>query len=306
MKKIIIAGGSGFLGQVLTNYFQDKVEKIVIFSRSEEKLVGNVHYLLWDGKTLGDWTSSLNNSDVLINLAGKSVDCRYHQKNKDLIMSSRIDATRVLGQAIEMCTNPPKVWLNSSTATIYRHSLVKEMDETTGEIGKGFSVNVATNWEREFFGFSLRNTRQVALRTSIVLGKGGGAFPALLNLTKMGFGGKQGDGKQMVSWIHEEDFVSAVNYIIQQEQIDGVINVVAPKPVTNEKFMQLLRKETGVSFGLPMSKTLLKIGATVIRTEPELILKSRNVIPKRLEESGFQFNYMSVKETLENLTNSKS
>jgi len=305
MKNLIIAGGSGFLGRVLTNYFQDKVEKIVILSRSEEKIKGNIHYLHWDGKTLGDWSASLNGSDVLINLAGKSVDCRYHQKNKDLILSSRTDATRVLGQAIEECTDPPKIWINSSTATIYRHSLNKEMDETTGEIGQGFSVKVATSWEHEFFSFSLKQTRQVALRTSIVLGKSGGAFPALLNLTKMGFGGKQGDGKQKISWIHEEDFVRAVHFIIQQNGISGVINVVAPKPVSNENFMELLRKETSAPFGLPMGKTLLRIGARIIQTEPELILKSRNVIPKRLEENGFQFYYKSLKESLEHLTNSK-
>ena len=305
MKTVVIAGGSGFLGKVLTNYFQDKVEKIVILSRSEEKIIDNVHYLQWDGKSLGEWTTSLNGSDVLINLAGKSVDCRYHQKNKDLIMSSRIDSTRVLGQAIEACTNPPKVWLNSSTATIYRHSLDKEMDEITGEIGEGFSVDVATTWEREFFSFSLPKTGQIALRTSIVLGKDGGAFPALLNLTKMGIGGKQGDGKQMISWIHEEDFVHGVHHIIQQKEFSGVINVVSPKPISNEKFMQLLRKETKTPFGLPMGKALLKIGASIIKTEPELLLKSRNVIPKRLEENGFQFKYKSLKEALENLINNK-
>lgn len=305
MKTVVIAGGSGFLGRTLTNYFQDKVEKIVILSRSEEKIEGNIHYLQWDGKTLGPWSTSIDGSNVLINLAGKSVDCRYHQKNKDLIMSSRIDATRVLGQAIEECADPPKVWLNSSTATIYRHSLDKEMDETTGEIGKGFSVNVATAWEREFFGFSLPKTRQVALRTSIPSTMEGGAFPPLLNLTKMGFGGKQGHGMQMISWIHEEDFVRAVHHIIQQKEISSVINIVAPKPVTNEKFMQLLRNETGAPFGLPMGKTLLHIGGRIINTEPELILKSRNVIPKRLQKNGFQFNYESLTETLEHLINQK-
>ena len=305
MKKIIIAGGTGFLGRVLTHYFQDKVEKIVILSRSKEKIVDNIHYLPWDGKTLGAWTNSIEGSDVLINLAGKSVDCRYHQKNKDLILSSRLETTKVLGQAIMLCTIPPKVWLNSSTATIYRHSLDKEMDELTGDIGSGFSVNVATAWEREFFSFSLLKTRQVALRTSIVLGKGGGAFPPLLNLTKMGLGGKQGNGRQMISWIHEEDFTLALHHIIQQQELSGVINVVAPTPITNEKFMRLLRKETSAPFGLPLGETLLKIGASMIKTEPELILKSRNVIPKRLEENGFQFKYKSINETLENLIKSK-
>ncbi|MBL4663086.1 MAG: TIGR01777 family oxidoreductase [Flavobacteriaceae bacterium] len=307
MKTLIIAGGNGFLGKILTEYFKSKVEKIVILSRSEEKIIGNVHYILWDGKTLGDWSKILDGSDVLINLAGKPVDCRYHQKNKDLILSSRTNSTKVLGQAIEECSQPPKVWLNSSTATIYRHSLDKEMDETTGEIGQGFSVDVATAWEQEFFRCTLSNTRQVALRTSIVLGNQGGAFPTLRNLTKMGFGGKQGNGKQKISWIHEEDFVHAVHYIIQQKEISGVINVVSPKPVTNEKFMRLLRKGTGTPFGIPMGKTLLKIGARIIQTEPELILKSRNVIPKRLVENGFQFNYESIQETITNLTsNNKS
>lgn len=179
------------------------------------------------------------------------------------------------------------------------------MDELTGEIGSGFSVDVATAWEREFFKFSLLKTRQVALRTAIVLGKGGGAFPPLLNLTKMGFGGKQGNGKQMISWIHEEDFALALHHIIQQQELSGVINVVAPTPITNEKFMRLLRKETSAPFGLPLGETLLKIGASIIKTEPELILKSRNVIPKRLEENGFQFKYKSINETLENLIKSK-
>ncbi|MEM7085589.1 MAG: TIGR01777 family oxidoreductase [Bacteroidota bacterium] len=302
MRTLIIAGGSGFLGKILADYFKNKVEKLIILSRSEEKIENHIQYLQWDGKSLDTWAASLNGSDVLINLAGKSVDCRYHQKNKDLIMSSRLDTTCVLGKAIQACTDPPKVWINSSTATIYRHSLDKEMDEITGEIGNGFSVKVATAWEREFFRFSLRKTRQVALRTSIVLGKRGGAFPALLNLTKMGFGGKQGDGKQKVSWIHEEDFVRAVEHIIQEKDINGVINVVAPKPVDNKTFMQLLRNGTTVLFGLPIGKTLLKIGARIVQTETELLLKSRNVIPRRLQENGFQFKYGSLKVALGDLT----
>jgi len=301
MEKIVIAGGTGFLGNLLIEYFISKTNQIIILTRGKERLDGNVHYVQWDGKTLGKWKQYVNHSDVLINMTGRSVDCRYHQKNKNLILNSRVDATLILQQAIEECSHPPKVWLNSSTATIYRHSLDKEMNETEGEIGTGFSVSVAKQWEHAFFKTPLPNTRKVALRTSIVLGKKGGALPTIAKLTKFGLGGKQGSGKQKISWIHEHDFCRAVDFIIKQERVNGTINIVAPKPTTNQKFMQVLRNILRIPFGIPTPKSILELGAKLIGTETELVLKSRNVIPGKLQELQFQFAYPNLKEALQQI-----
>jgi len=213
---------------------------------------------------------------------------------------SRIQSTRILNKAVLNCTNPPKHWLNSSTSTIYRFSLDKQMDEVNGEIGNDFSINVALSWEKAFYKTETPNTLKTALRTSIVLGKKGGAFMPLKTLAKTGFGGKQGKGNQFVSWIHEEDFANAIGFIIQKE-ITGVINIVSPQPVRNADFMQKLRKAVGFPFGIPMNTFFLKIGSFIIRTEPELVLKSRNVIPKRLLENRFQFKFENIENAFENL-----
>ncbi|MFD2564973.1 TIGR01777 family oxidoreductase [Aquimarina rubra] len=302
MKKLIIAAGTGFLGNVLVEYFKNKAETIVIFTRGKNKSIENIKYVHWDAKTLGVWKQELEGADVLINMTGKSVDCRYHQKNKDLILSSRIDSTAILGKAILTCKKPPKVWLNSSTATIYRHSLDKEMDEIDGEIGTGFSVNVATNWENTFFSQPTPTTRKVALRTSIVLGKNGGALQPILNLVKIGFGGKQGKGNQKFSWIHETDFARSLEFIIENPVIEGSVNIVAPKPSDNNNLMKTLRTVKKIPFGIPLPKPLLEIGAILIKTETELILKSRNVIPKKLQDHGFQFRYPNLTNAITNLT----
>ncbi len=302
MKKIVIAAGTGFLGKVLTQHFKNKVEKIIILTRGKGRIEGNIHYLHWDANTVGDWKDEINNADVLINMTGRSVDCRYNQKNKDLIMSSRIQSTRVLGKAVAACEIPPKVWLNSSTATIYRHSLDKEMDEIHGEVGTGFSVDVATQWEKTFFEQQTSKTRKIALRTSIVLGKSGGAFPPILNLSKIGFGGKQGDGNQKLSWIHQTDFARSVEFIINNSKIKDVINIVAPKPSTNAAFMKTLQNVTKTPIAIPISKPLLEFGARIIKTETELILKSRNVVPLKLIDNGFQFLYPDLESALRSLT----
>jgi uncharacterized protein len=297
--KIIIAAGTGFLGQVLVNHF-NKNHEIIILTRGKSRIKGNIKYVQWDAKTLTGWEVELEGADVLINLAGKSVDCRYNEKNKKEIMASRIESTTILGQAIAQCIKPPKHWLNSSTATIYRHSEDKQMDEASGEIGHDFSMNVAGEWERAFFTADTPNTIKTALRTSIVLGKGGGAFVPLKNLAKKGFGGRQGSGMQFVSWIHEADFARAVAFIITHK-MEGVVNVVSPQPVRNNDFMKALRHATGIAFGLPLPRWLLRIGAVIIGTETELILKSRNVIPKRLQENGFTFSYPRLSQALTNL-----
>ncbi len=301
MKKLVIAAGTSFLGNVLIEYFKDKVESIIILTRGESKVLDTIKYVHWDAKTLGDWKLEIEHADALINMAGKSVDCRYNQKNKDLILSSRVASTKILGQAISQAKVPPKVWLNSSTATIYRHSLDKEMNENDGEIGSGFSVNVAVNWENTFFSCTTPHTRKVALRTSIVLGKNGGALRPILNLVKIGFGGKQGSGNQKFSWIHETDFARSIDFIINTPNIQREINIVAPKPTTNSILMQTLRKILKISIGIPFSKPLLELGAIFIKTETELILKSRNVIPEKLQKHGFQFSYPELKPALQQL-----
>ncbi len=298
--KIIIAAGTGFLGQVLLNHFKQKFEEIVILTRGKSKTSGTTKYVNWDAKTFSGWEKELEKASIIINLAGKSVDCRYTIANKKEIYSSRIDSTTILNQAVLNCKNPPKHWLNSSTATIYRHSEDKQMDETDGEIGDDFSMNIAKSWKKAFFETETPNTLKTALRTSIVLGKNGGAFVPIKNLTKIGFGGKQGQGNQFISWIHEKDFARAIEFIVQKELI-GIVNVVSPKPIRNSHFMQKLQKEIGVPFGIPITKPLLEIGAILIQTQPELVLKSRNVIPRKLTENGFEFEFNTIEKAFQNL-----
>ena len=300
MKKLIIAAGTGFLGKVLIHHFKNKFEEIIILTRGKSEIKNNIKYVNWNAKTFSGWEKELENADVLINLAGKSVDCRYTKKNKSEILASRIDSTKILNEAILQCENPPKHFINSSTATIYRHSEDTEMDEYTGEIGNDFSMNVAKSWEKTFYEVETPKTLKTAIRTSIVLGKNGGAFIPLKKLTQFGLGGKNGDGKQFVSWIHEKDFARAIAFIIEKE-LSGSINVVSPKPIRNEVFMKKLQKAIGIPFGLPISKPILEFGAKIIKTETELVLKSRNVIPKRLTENGFEFEFADLDKTLKNL-----
>lgn len=296
-KKIIIAAGTGFLGQVLETHLTDKGYHVVILTRNPKK----TNHVFWSAKELGIWKNELEGAYALINLTGKSVDCRYNQKNKDLIYSSRIDSTNVLGEAIQLCNQAPKIWINSSTATIYRYSLDKEMTEEYGEIGTDFSMNIAKSWEKAFYSHSLPSTRQIAIRTSIVLGKNGGALIPLKSITKFGFGGNQGNGKQKVSFIHEHDFARAIAFLLEKETIFGNINVTTPYPSDNKTLMSLIRKELKIPFGITQPKWLLKIGAFLIGTEAELVLKSRNVIPKRLLDNGFIFKYETIHATLNNL-----
>lgn len=282
-QKIVIAGGTGFVGKYLCKKFTDQDYEVIIISR-------NKSHVNWDKTLL--ITEALENAVLLINLAGKSVDCRYNEKNKKEIYDSRINTTRILGEAIRNCNNPPHLWINSSTATIYRHAEDRPMTESTGEIGTGFSVNVATNWEKSFLSFKLPATRQIALRMAIVLGKDGGVIKPLKNLVRFGLGGRQGSGKQMFSWIHIEDLFRVITFVQQHNEMSGVINTSAPNPVNNKTLMQLLRKQMRIKIGLPSPAWLLQIGAMIIKTE--LILKSRWVIPERLSGAGFQFEYPAI------------
>lgn len=300
MNKIVIVAGTGFLGAVLINYFKTKCEEIVILTRGKSEIRNNIKYVHWDAKTLTGWETELENATALINLAGKSVDCRYTAENKKEIYASRIDSTAILNIAVLSCKKPPKHWLNSSTATIYRHSEDKQMTELNGEIGNDFSMNIAKTWEQTFFEVPTKETLKTALRTSIVLGKKGGAFIPLKRLTQFGLGGKQGNGKQFISWIHEYDFARAIEFILQ-EKMTGVVNIVSPKPIRNNDFMKQLRKAVKMPIGLPTPTLFLRFGAKIIGTETELVLKSRNVIPERLHQEGFQFEFDTLEKTFQNL-----
>jgi uncharacterized protein len=295
--KIIIAAGTGFLGNELYHFFTKKGHEVLVLTRKPSKN----HHIQWDAATIENWAKHLENSDVLINMTGKSVDCRYNQTNRSQILSSRIQSTRVLQQAVDKCTSPPKIWLNASSATIYIHAETTLMTEPSGTIGDDFSMNICKAWEKEFFANPNPNIRKVALRTSIVLGKNGGAFPKLKQITKLGLGGRQGQGTQYMSWIHIVDFCNAVSFIIENEQLHGPINVTAPSPLSNQKFMQTIRKILRIPFGLPSPRFLLELAAIFINTETELLLKSRYVYPHILLKNGFQFQYCTAAEAIEQL-----
>jgi uncharacterized protein len=293
-KKVVLAGGTGFIGQYFSKQFEEKGYDIHIISRQAQ-------HISWSDRTA--IVEALEGAELLINLAGKSVNCRYNEANKKAIMDSRTETTTILGKAILACNNPPKVWMNSSTATIYRHAEDRPMTEDGGEIGSGFSVDVATKWEETFFSFDLPSTRQVALRIAIVLGKGGGVMTPYLNLVKFGLGGIQGSGRQMFSWIHVEDLYQIVLFLRGREDLTGVFNCAAPEPVSNRELMSQLRATMNARFGLPAQKWMLEIGSLFLRTETELVLKSRWVIPERLEREGYTFTYPTLRETLENIIN---
>lgn len=286
--KIIIAGGSGYLGKLLTNHFRkEKENQIYILGRKQHLNVDNVHYLQWDGCSKGPWTPFLENTDVLINLTGKSVDCRYTQKNKELIYQSRINSTSVLCEAVQGLKFPPKVFIQSSSATIYRHAEEVLMTENKGEIGTDFSMDVCKKWEATFEQYELPKTKKIITRTSIVMGNNGGAFPLMKRITRFGLGGKQGNGEQFISWITEEDYVRAIEFLITKTK--GVYNLCVPNPIKNKEFQRQLRKKLNIGFGINLPSWILKLGAMIIGTETELLLKSRNVYPEKLLELGFVF-----------------
>ncbi|SEC84533.1 hypothetical protein SAMN04489761_3752 [Tenacibaculum sp. MAR_2009_124] len=286
--KIIIAGGTGYLGKLLIEYYRkDEENQIYVLTRSHILNKGNVHYLYWDGATIGYWVSFLENSDVLINLSGKSVNCRYTTSNKRDIYDSRLLSTDLLCRTVKHLDCPPKVFIQSSSATIYKHSEKKFMTELDGDIGIDFSMDVCKKWEQVFNSHHLPKTKKIITRTSIVLGNKGGAFPLMKKLVKAGLGGIQGKGTQYVSWISEGDYVKAIDFLLDKEE--GVYNLCVPNPIPNNTFQKILRKKLNVLFGLNLPKILLKIGASIIGTETELLLKSRKVYPERLLNMGYNF-----------------
>jgi uncharacterized protein len=305
--KLILAGGTGFLGTVLADYFAARDTEVVILTRSPKACGGFVREVPWDGETVRDWAKELEGARALINLAGISVNCRYHARNRKLMLDSRLNSTRVLGEAMACCANPPPVWLNSSTATIYRHTFGPAWDEA-GEIGGCaeakdiFSVHVATEWERAFNEANTPRTRKVALRSAMVLGHGSNSvLPNLLRLGRFRLGGSLAGEHQFVSWIHQEDFCRAVEWIIEHECLRGPVNLAAPNPVPNAEFMATIRKVCRVPFGLPTPRWMLEIGAFFMRTETELVIKSRRVVPSRLLADGFKFRFDHLNHAIANL-----
>ncbi len=306
MKKLVIPGGSGYLGRYLAQYFETQAWEVVILSRGKARTEGKTRYVTWDGKTLGDWAREIDGATAVVNLAGRSVNCRYTAANKAAILDSRINSTTILGQAIAQAANPPEVWINSSSATIYQDTRgnAAANDEYTGQVGDDFSMNVCKQWEASFEAAATPTTvRKIALRASIVISKEpGGAMEYILNLTKWWLGGKQGSGQQYISWIHLYDFGRLVDFLINKTTLTGVINGAAPNPVPNQLFMATLRQQLGRSWGLPANKPMLEIGAVFLKTQTELILKSRKVVSKRLEEAGFTFEYSTIEQAMQQIT----
>ncbi|GHN02937.1 NAD-dependent epimerase [Cytophagales bacterium WSM2-2] len=299
-KIIVIAGGTGFLGNVLVKHLSKDYE-LIILTRGRTQRIDDVQHVHWDGRTIGEWSKELEGADVLINLNGKSVDCRYTEKNKKLIYSTRLEATAVLGEAVQLAKNPPRLWINAASATIYRHSMDKEMDEFTGEIGTGFSVDVCLKWEEAVNRIKTPFTRKVLIRTGIVLGKKDGPLKPLRLLAQLGLGGKHGPGDQYFSWLHEDDFAHIISFIMANASTSGAYNVTAPTPVSNQQVMKALRSSLKIPIGLPMPEWLLKLGAVLIGTETELILKSRRVIPLRLLQAGYKFKHESIEAAMNDL-----
>jgi len=317
--RIVLPGGSGLLGQVLARHFQQQGHHVTVLTRGPYTAPWQTVH--WDGENTGPWTGYLEGADVCINLAGRSVNCRYNADNRQAIRDSRIGSTRLLGRVIAGLAEPPRVWLNASTATIYRHTLDRpgidwEMDEATGELGGNefiskrrrapetwnFSVGVARDWEAAFFAAETPRTRKVALRSAIVFSPSPeSAFGILSNLVRLGLGGKQGSGRQFVSWIHERDFARAVEFLAAREDLDGPVNVAAPNPLPNRQFMAALREAWEVPNGFPVPSPAVKIAAFFLRTESELVLKSRRVVPGRLLDAGFEFEFPEWAEAAEDL-----
>lgn len=296
--KIVIAGGSGHLGKILLKHFRKQQHDIKILTRNAKK---KDPFVFWDGKTLGSWQKIIDGSDIVINLAGRTVNCRPNKKNLKEMMDSRIDSTRVMGEAISQSQNPPKLWLQMSTATIYAHSFDKANDEYTGTIGGNepgvpdtwhYSISIVKNWEKTLFESQTPSTRKVAIRSALVVSPlKKGYFDVLLSLVKRGMGGTIAGGKQYVSWIHETDFINALEFIISHENMEGAINFSSPYPLPQKEFMSHIRSACGFKISLPITKWMAEIGAVFLRTDTQLVLKSRRVVPKRLLSHGFQFQF---------------
>jgi uncharacterized protein (TIGR01777 family) len=298
--KIVIPGGSGQVGTVLARAFQRDGHDVVVLSRGASSDTP-WRTVAWDARGPGAWTAELEGADAVINLAGRSVNCRYGPENRRQILESRVDSTRAVGEAIARCAHPPRVWLQASTATIYAHRLDAPNDEDTGIVGGDepgapdtwrFSTDVARAWEAALAGADAPRTRKVALRSAMVMSPDrGGIFDVMLGLVRRGLGGRAGSGRQYISWIHEADFIRALYWLLEHEEMNGAVNLASPHPLPNAEFMRTLRQAWGTRVGLPSAEWMLEIGARLMRTESELVLKSRRVVPGRLLRAGFTFGF---------------
>ncbi|MFI9366583.1 TIGR01777 family oxidoreductase [Kitasatospora sp. NPDC053057] len=305
--KIVIPGGTGALGNLLDRSLTAAGHQVVVLSRrpSGPRQVG------WDGRTMGAWTAEIDGSDAVVNLAGRSVNCRYTQENQRAMMDSRVHSTRAVGQAIATARRPPAVWLQMSTATVYAHRHDAPNDELTGRIGGGepdapaswrYSIDIARAWEDAQSQADTPHTRRLALRTAVVLGpERGGALDSLSWLARLGVGGPIAGGAQYVSWIHDRDFARAVEFLIEHEELSGPVNLAAPNPLPQREFMRELRAVWGMPLALPAARWMAELGAFALRSESELLLKSRRVVPTRLLEAGFAFAYPDWPQAARNL-----
>ncbi len=298
--RMVIAGGTGFFGNYLINFFK-KDYSIVVLTRQKSFSKDEVNYVNWDGKQQGEWINFLEGAAVLINLSGKSINCKFTQKNKEKLLSSRIDSTKVLVDSIKELTNPPKVFLNASAGSMY--ALLDEPNvETNQSYQKGFLSEMALAWESEFFKGDLPKTRRLALRISLILGKNGGVYDVLQKITKFYLGGFVGSGDQMMSWMHIEDAARAVAFLIDTSNVEGPINFSTNQPKSNADFMKMLRQSLNVPFGFPAPAFGLNLMSGVIDIEPSLLLNGVNFIPKKLTDSGFKFNYEKLEDALKDLS----
>ena len=293
MKKVVIAGGTGFIGSYLAIRFLQLGYKVVIVSRQSG-------HTSWRPK---DLRNALEDAELVINLAGKSINCRHTKKNRQILIESRTNPTTWIGNAIVACENPPKLWINASASGVYQPSKFHPMTEERADFASDFVAELVLHWENVFLGFHLPQTRQIALRTSVVLGRDNGALKPLAFLCRCGLGGKLGDGKQMFSWIHMEDYFRTVLFLMENPAIQGICNCTSPNPVTNEQLMKTLRKTLRVPFGIPTPRFVAIIGAAIIGTEPDLILNSSYLLPKLLLDNGFEFLFPQIEETLSDLLN---
>ncbi len=307
MNRIVLAGGSGFLGQELTRHFAALNWDVVVLTRSPRCAPGTARDAAWDARTLGDWRRELEGAAAVVNLTGRSVNCRYNARHRREILQSRVESTRVLGQAIAQCSAPPPVWLNASTATLYKHTFGPAWDESgateaVAEAKDAFSVEVGKAWEAALAEAATPRTRKIPLRMSLVFGWGqNSVYPVLRRLARLGLGGKMGRGDQYVSWIHARDYCRALQWLVEHPGFSGPVNVVGPNPVPNHEMMRLLRRSCGAPFGLPATEWMLEVGAFILRTETELLIKSRRVIPGRLLQSGFVFEFPTLAAAFDDL-----
>lgn len=300
--KIVLAGGTGTIGRILQAYFSACGHEVVVLTRDPAaRWNAGIRFVHWNGRTPGPWCRELEGASAVIGLAGRSVDCRYTAKNKAAIRDSRVNATHALGRAIAACAVPPPLWANLSTATIYRHAEDRAMNEHTGEIGSGFSVSVAQAWEEALFAHRRAGVRQVAVRCAMVLSPYGGAFPRFSQLVRCGLGGRHGSGRQYVSWVHEADVARFFQWLLDTPRTEGIINLAAPHPVPEQVLLNALRDRIRPLIALPTPAWLLAVGAFLLRTETELVLKSRRVVPTRALELGFRFAHPTIDGALDAL-----